>query len=245
MPIHYINITKEELLKEYKRIHHHTTIDRFTSMLNTNKLTFVNPASWNDPFEKFFYERDYILSGKKIQLPVRDRLFALCFTGTSSSEAFWKVYSPLEDGIRLTFKTEDFINIFLDKIYNVEIYIGKVNYKSTKEFFELDAIKQELISELKESSIGKSQIDLMIQKRKAFEYENELRIMIIPKEQKTSKKLSIRADIRDFTQNYSLDPRIGKNQSKLFKEFFKIQFQIKLSQATLYNEIKRGPIILD
>ncbi len=55
MPIHYINITKEELLKEYKRIHHHTTIDRFTSMLNTNKLTFVNPASWNDPFEKFFY----------------------------------------------------------------------------------------------------------------------------------------------------------------------------------------------
>lgn len=245
MPIHYINITEEELLKEYKRIHHHTTIDFFTSILNMNKLTFVSPASWNDPYEKFFYERDYILMGKKIQLPVRNRLFALCVTGTSSSEAFWKVYSPLEDGIRLTFKTEDFINVFLDKINNVEIYIGKVNYKSTKEFFKLDANKHELISELNESSIGKSQIDLMIQKRKAFEYENELRIMIIPKEKKTSKKLSIRADIRDFTENYSLDPRIGKNQSKLFKEFFKNQFQIKLSQATLYDEIKRGPIILD
>ncbi len=69
--------------------------------------------------------------------------------------------------------------------------------------------------------------------------------MIIPKEKKLTKKLSIRADIRDFTENYSLDPRIGKNQSKLFKEFFKNQFQIKLSQATLYDEIKRGPIILD
>ncbi len=48
----------------------------------------------------------------------------------------------------------------------LKFYIGKVNYKSTKEFFKLDANKHELISELNESSIGKSQIDLMIQNEK-------------------------------------------------------------------------------
>lgn len=245
MSIHFVNITKDQLLNEYKRVYHHTTIDRFSGMLNLKKLIFVNPASWNDPFEKFFYEREFSLMGKKIQLPIRNNLYSLCVTGTGSSEAFWKVYSPMENGIRLTFDMNKFIKEFLGKIKNAEIHIGKVNYKSTKEFHKLMENTQNLITELNDSKIGPTQINLMIQKRKAFEYEDELRIMIIPNRRNKSLNYKINADIKNFTIDYLLDPRVGKNHAKLLKHYFKAQFQIKLSQATLYNEIKRGPINLD
>lgn len=40
------------------------------------------------------------------------RFFAVCLSGTTDSEAYWKVYAPREDGIRLTFDTRKLVTHF-------------------------------------------------------------------------------------------------------------------------------------
>ena len=137
MAIYFLNTTRESFLSEYKRVHRFTTVDRFIEGLTTKQMAFSSPSNWSDPFEKFYLERDFIIHGERFQLPVRDKIFAVCLSGTTDSEAYWKVYAPKEDGIRLTFDTEKLVTHFLEKISDADVYIGKVNYQPTREFYKI------------------------------------------------------------------------------------------------------------
>ncbi len=245
MAIHFVNITREIFIKDYKRVYRFTTLDRFIESLKTSTFTFINPLKWSDPFEKFFLERDFIVHNKKVKLPAKDKVFAVCVSGTLSSEAYWKVYAPKEDGVRLTFNTEKLLTNLLDNINDADIYIGKVNYQITPEFYKISFDKKKLIKEIDSNNIGEQQMRLLLKKRKSFLYENEVRIIIVPHirpDEKTAYKLP--ADIKEFTTDYTLDPRLGKNHVKVLKEYFLQQFNFKISHSRLYSELKRDPINL-
>ena len=245
MAIHYVNIEKEEFLKDYKRVFHFTTIDRFIEIVKTSKIAFVNPSAWPDPFEKFFVEREFLIENEKFNLPINGKLFAFCVSGTLNSEAYWKVYAPKEDGIRLTFNTSKLITNFLENIKDAEVYIGKVSYHITKEFHDPTFNKKSLISEIKNKKIGEEQIKLMLKKRKSFFYEDEIRIMIIPhKKNEKSSIIHRTTKIDIYTDNYTLDPRLGKYKATALKEYFKTFFGFKVSKSRLYSDLKRKPINL-
>lgn len=245
MAIHYVNLTKDTFLQDFKRVYRFTTLDRFIETLKTRKFAFVNPSRWADPFEKFYLERDFLIDNEKFKLPIKDKVFAVCISGTISSEAYWKVYAPKEDGIRLTFNTEIFLTNFLEKIVDADIYIGKVNYQITKEFHKISFDKKGLINEIKNSLIGEQQIKLLLKKRKSFLYENEVRVMIIPhKKDKESTIFHADTDIVNYTTDYTLDPRLGRNHVKVLRDYFQKEFGFKVSHSRLYSDLKRGPINL-
>lgn len=245
MAIHFINLTREIFLKEYKRVYRFTTLDRFIEVLRTKKFAFVNPTKWADPFEKFFIERDFLINNEKFKLPIRDKVFAVCVSGTISSEAYWKVYAPKEDGIRLTFDTEKLLTKFLDMIPDADIYIGKVSYQITREFYKISFDKKGLIEEIKNNIIGDQQIKLLLKKRKSFLYEDEVRIMIIPhKKNIDSSVFHIPTEIINYTDDYTLDPRLGRNHVKVLREYFQKDFGFKVSHSRLYSDLSREPINL-
>jgi len=245
MAIHFVNLSREAFLKEYKRVYRFTTLDRFIEVLKTKKFAFVNPIKWADPFEKFFLERDFLINNLKFKLPIKDKVFAVCVSGTISSEAYWKVYAPKEDGIRLTFDTEKLLTNFLDKISDADVYIGKVSYQITREFHKISFDKKGLIDEIRTSKIGDQQIKLLLKKRKSFLYENEVRIMIIPhKKNKETTVFHSDTDITTYTNDYTLDPRLGRNHVKVLREYFQEKFDFKVSHSRLYSELNRDPINL-
>jgi len=245
MAVHFLNLNRADFLKEYARIYRFSTIERTIDILKNKNITFINPTKWVDPFEKFFLERNYLIGNCNFSLPLKDNAFALCVSATSNSEAYWNIYAPKEDGIRLTFNTEMFLEYFLDKIRNADIYIGKVDYQITNDFHNLTIDKNKLINEIKNLSIGEQQINLLLKKRTAFYYENEIRIIIIPKYNvKDNDFLNLRTDIMKYTENFTLDPRIGSNHVKILKEYFKNNFGIKVSHSKLYSDLKRKPIRL-
>ena len=47
-----------------------------------------------------------------IPLSIKNNLFASCFSKTSNSEAYWSVYTPNSDGVRIEFSTETFMDNF-------------------------------------------------------------------------------------------------------------------------------------
>lgn len=246
MAIHFINLTRETFLKDYKRVYRFTTLDRFIEVLKTRKFAFVNPTKWTDPFEKFFIERDFLVNTKKFKLPIKDRVFAVCVSGTDSSEAYWKVYAPKKDGIRLTFDTEKLLTNFLDRIPDADVYIGKVSYQITREFHKISFDKKGLIDEINNSKIGQHQIKLLLKKRKPFMYEDEVRIMVIPhiKNEETS-VFHAQTEITSYTKNYTLDPRLSQNYVNVLRGYFQRDFGFKVSHSNLYLDLIREPINLN
>jgi len=245
MAVQFINITRDKFLKDYKRVYRFTNLERFIETLRSKKFAFVNPSKWADPFEKFFLERDFQIDNKKVNLPAKDNIFSVCVSGTLSSEAYWKVYAPKEDGIRLTFGTEKLLTTFLDNISDCDVYIGKVKYQITKEFYKIRFDIKKLIKEIEDKKIGDQQIRLLLKKRQSFLYENEIRIIVVPHgKQKDHTTFKINTDINEFTSDYTIDPRLGKNHVNVLKEYFSQHYGFKISHSSLYADIPRETIIL-
>lgn len=245
MAVIFTNITRQSFLKDSKFIYRYTNLERFIESLNSNSFAFINPTKWADPFEKFYLDRDFKIKDNIFKLPAKDRLFSVCISGTLSSEAFWKVYAPKEDGIRLSIDTEKFLTLFLDQIKDCDVYVGKVQYQTTKEFFKIAFDKKKLIKEIQENKIGDQQIRLLLKKRNSFLYENEYRIIVVPhKKQKETTVYKVETLISQFITSYTIDPRMGKNQVKVLKEYFSEKRGLKISHSTLYSEKRREPIVL-
>ena len=52
------------------------------------------------------------------------------------------------------------------------------------------------------------------------------------------------AEITNFTEDYSLDPRLGLNHVKVLKDYFIREFGFKVSHSRLYSDLTRKPINL-
>lgn len=189
--------------KQNKRfLYKYIDIDSAIKSLKDGTIRFVQPSEWPDKYENRFYNADYRIKCKKnsdrdIMTP---RLYASCFSTTSTSEAAWKVYSygKIGPGSRCAqFK----INIArlrreLDKYakkVEARIYEGLVSYHSdyfitTLHFSTLKGEKNSSYHDYFDDFCLNNYLTLLLLKREAFSYEQELRYFLIPKDQKTVSK---------------------------------------------------------
>lgn len=244
MAVTFINLTEKSFFKDYDRLYKFTNINRFLESLKTDEFGFVNPLLWPDPFEKFYLDSLFLFKGKKCELPAKNKVYALCVTRTLNSEAHWKVYAPKEDGIRININSKKLINI-LSKLPDVEVYIGKVEYILTSEFDEDLSDNKNLIQEINNREIGIEQIKLLYKKRKSFEYENEIRIIIVPRTNNTQNKVyKLEKGVVNFATGYTLDPRLGEYHAQMLKDYLKRYYSLSISQSTLYSKVNNDPILL-
>lgn len=244
MAVDIVKLSRKQFLKDHPRLYRFTTIERVLEQLTSNEIKFANPNKWTDPFEKFFLEREYVVGEQKVHLPIRNNAFCLCLSGTVSSEAYWQVYAPKEDGIRLTINTEKFLNL-LDNLNQCDVYVGEVVYQITKEFHKIRFNKAALIDEIDKKIVGPQQINLLLKKRQSFLYEDEVRIIIVPNRVKETTYFDAQIEIKSIASEFLLDPRMKKNQVKMIKDYFLDRFSIKVWQSTLYKDIPRGSISLN
>lgn len=238
--INFINITKKKFLST--RLYRFSTIYKIKESLIDRMMYISKPEKWNDPYERYFLNAKYIINGGKGYLPIKGRVFSLCFTERYNSEAFWKTYAPKEDGIRLIINTRNLMNK-LEKIRNTDIYIGKVEYLNTnslsnvykKDEQRLYVDPRRLKIEIEKAIIGKEQLKLLLFKRKAFLFEEEIRIFFIPRTKSSYFSLNINMD--DIVKKFYLDPRLTIKECILLREEFIMHYKInktKIGRSYLY-----------
>lgn len=238
--IRFVNITEKAFLSEYKKLYRFISLERLLETLNDNQLTFINPAKWDDPYEKAFLNAKYYLKGKPMTLPITDKLYCLCWTGTSSSEAYWKGYSAFNDSVRISVLTENLLDA-LSSIKDFNVWIGKVKYVKTNEILEAKSKKNKtMILSLFTPRIAEQHIKLVLLKRLAFQYEDEIRIILTPKigysnPDKNFFKLGI--EPVDLFDGYMLHPKFGKHTTTMLKSYFKDHFKVTLKKSNLYNTV--------
>lgn len=171
------------------------SVDTFIVSLVNRKWRFVEPKKWKDKYEGRFYNADYtrVLNGSRN--PVR-KVFATCITQSPASEAAWKVYSH---GQGLSSKC---LQIKIDMkelrkqlcanfaiagsgtsaaLTRGLIYEGKVYYELTD--YQIDNLNKPT-SEFYETFFKDFTLEkflkLLLLKRKAYSYEDEIRVFLVP-----------------------------------------------------------------
>ena len=178
---------------EQPRLYRYEYYSRFKKMFLKKNIIFPSPLSWPDLFEQRFLSNSflkYCFGYKKDFKNLRNDIFALCYTGdgTENADAQWNTRNPKRKDFCIKYsinlwKMLDYLNLLSDNIFNgkIEFYISSISYEYSQE---------ELIQNQHIRAIGKPSGDnrvpylirTMSYKRKAFKYENEIRIWAVLKE---------------------------------------------------------------
>ena len=251
MSVEFINIDRETFLS--LTLYKYLTLERALEFLETSKIWFASPTTWEDPFEKRFVETMYQTNGIKVPFPWKDRVYCLCLSENANCEAYWNTYSKDDIGICFALDTEkllDLLDGFAEK-NDVSIYIGPVVYQNTT------TIKGRLS---KNPFIGPS-IDLddpvtdakmLLLKRNAFEYEEEVRIILVKDTPSPAKGVMVDYSVEntDLIKLVKIDPRVGNYVTKMLKTLFAEKYEFepmskRVNKSGIYADQSPSYIKLD
>ena len=137
------------------------------------------------------------------------------------------------------------LNVLSNHIDDYDIYIGKVNYLRSQDI-KKSLSEIETIKDIKPFNINnrKLQIQLLLLKRIAFKYEDEIRILAV-KKYKTKEngiKLSYSIEPNKLIDTITIDPNVGLNTEHTLKKLFTHEYNFeKVYKSQLYsmpNDIK-------
>jgi hypothetical protein len=223
---HVIN----KFCEDHKYIYKYLPFERFLEVLHKKQLAFVSPTKWNDPFDNFLFK----YKNEKSEITFLNKLFVGCFTLNPHSQAYWKTYAPEGYSVRLQFETRKLFGL-ISKLKDRAWY-GELNYKRENEIVEIFQNTEGLKDSLEEKDINDIFLKVFTLKRKPFEYEKEVRIIIESNRIKEGiRKVNI--ELKDFISSIYLDPRIKTNEEIAFKEYLR-HFGIKVTKSQLFQERK-------
>lgn len=219
------------------------SLERALNLLNSKSIWFANPSTWPDPYEKRFIIATY---GSKKKFAWKDRVFCSCFTDNATSEASWNAYSSKQDCIQFTFYRQaliDLLNAYQAANKNNQVYFDPVEYMQTK-YIEKPLSKIPFDPPIS-PGIGIRSMEfkerLLLLKRKAFEYENEFRAIIV--KPKTTKELGIQVpipDIHTLIHEITIGPKVEKDTFEMIKGVLEHTYGFSsavIKQSFLYKKL--------
>lgn len=214
-------------------LYKYMNVERAISFLSTGKYYLVEPTAWPDPYEKRFYTADYTKVAAQYN---PQQIYCTCFTDKISNEAAWKMYRGKDDGIanrsiRFEMNRTALLQYLDHCIDNKgKIYIGDANYRYTsKQIDDLHKRQSKLYSEYFHEFSESKFLELLLIKRKAFEYESEVRLFYVPIRQNeiyfNDKLYAIHSCLIEFTETYlrkiiksiSIDPSCSQIECEMIK----------------------------
>ena len=169
-------------LKTSDQIHRYCSIRELYNMVR-GKLTLTCPFAWTDKFENPLFRAILInRNGKHVPLQEAGRkLYCQSWTLEEESDAMWKLFGSLGNGVRVTARTS---NLFFHAFngYNIEkneavfTKIGKVLYLDETELRKKFEPKDEYYRRFMKSS-GEGYYESLLFKRKPYSYEKEVRLI--------------------------------------------------------------------
>lgn len=189
--------------------------DRLKDDIDNNKLTFISPALWTDPFERLLFPL-----GKDIC-----DIACICFTydWIESEEAAWNRADNLGQTVRVEYDFDRLCEV-LGRHPEFRFYFSVIDYSLPRA--KIISLKHEAPSKVDEY------LNLMSLKRKAFLYENEIRLFLVkhPSVEPINNILEI--DVNDYAgmiKSICLPP-----VSALTKESIPLK-NIDIKQSHLYS----------
>lgn len=234
---------------------------RLHEMLSRKEMVFVNPSLWNDPYEVKYLNTDYSALGY-----LQPKIFCFCVRNDNENEeASWKIYQTNEPDnplIRISINAQPFLKSLKESAQKLgyTIYMAKVSYRfKQKEINELYKRDNKYFNEYFDNFNEEKYIRLLSVKRKAFKYEQEIRLFLVPQQKAivpNENLLRIGIDISSFIR-FTYEPfrrKYKEESDEEYKRFIDMydrqkesirkqlrcfNSKFKLYRSTLYDDIEK------
>lgn len=177
----YDNLDTRDITITFKKgihpflIHRYIKFSLFRDSINGKYISFVSPYKWYDPYETLFYDPNVKIGNDNYKVSC----MCCCYDDVESEESAWG-RSNLEQTtnnkiIKVSYNMDalcDIMENFANNNNQIDFYISIVDYSQSK---------TQLIPSNKHATYSciDEYINIMSLKRKAFAYENELRIFAV------------------------------------------------------------------
>ena len=232
------NSSGNSLKPLFKHMHLAYALD----LLQNNRLWFANPVEWEDPFESRFLIANLQDSktSKVDVFPWSNKVFCACFTNCAASEAHWKRSG--EDSIMLHFNRQILLDNLRKLPDNMQVYIGRVEYKETRDITKADLTKIPFNKPVpNKGNINDYCARLLLLKRNAFRYEEEIRVMIVINVNNGKKKgeYFLQWDAMEkMISTITLFPFKNEDSNLKLAQFLSSNFAVKVVKSRLYRKHK-------
>jgi hypothetical protein len=219
---------------------------RLEELFQEQKLTLVKPKLWDDPFENFILNATGKLrDGREFGFGSRNSYFGQCWSLTKESDAMWRIYSPLKDGVKVkTTMRKLFDPLFavggdFEKLngsrYNLSSFIGKVKYSSTNTLVKMLKDESRMTGKLYDQS-GWGQASTFFYKRWAFRHENEIRLIYNSPEHNVYDVFKFDIRPSNLIEQIVFDPRMSEVDFQGYRnQVISWGFNNKIIQSGLYK----------
>lgn len=216
--------------------------ESFMTMLQTKQLTLRHPTDWDDPWENFLLRSAaYLKDGTPCSLKsIADTYYAQRWSFNAESEALWRRYA---DKTRRAVKIRSTAGKLMAEIYPVnselaplQFFFRRVRYVSTE---ELEKFKQSM-KDCITSNWSELFLESLCLKRKAFSYEDEVRLIYQETESSSPPKptpevKTIPADPTRFIEEVVVDPWCSEKE----------RMNLEKAISGLYSGSLQRPQLLD
>lgn len=215
-------------------------------------LWFAKPSTWTDPFEKRFYSAKIFRMGKTpINNPIKDRFLCCCMTSIGQSEAHWNTYSREQIGIQFQFYREKLYSFLCALPTKYQIFIGYAQYQK-KDEIKAPITQNSFLSQSFNHKKNEDLAKLLLLKRRAFKYEEEIRFIIANGKREEYKQAGIainspQKNFLDTIYAIKISPNCPKETAALLKEHLKQITKNKIKkifQNHLYDDTERNRTII-
>ncbi len=235
------DIKVDQFSKDRLTVYRYMRYARAKDIIESKEISFTDPRTWEDPFEKRFACGDY----KSLGFSPKE-LACMCVTTEhgENEAAFWRMFDPdgKHDLVQLTLDFSILLKALNDfaKKNNATIYVKPCDYTYTSEKLKSSG-KGTFLKEGKKFD-EEDFIELMSLKRRAFASEKELRFFIygenlpfvgnflsIPYKGRLVKEMKV-CPKPDFTAFVSSEDLIKIALKEHFKE-------LNITQSRLYDSV--------
>lgn len=244
MAVKYLDENSREFCQSDEFLFRVITLDRFIE-LQEDKIVFISPSKWSDPYEKAFMEANYHFEDEVYRHPLGKNedghhVYAQCWSGNKQNEAMWKVFAPNGDGVLLKIRVQGLIEILedLSSRGSFDFYVGNVDYINEETMYSMKG-EFDLWNDIRDRIINNRTLNLLFKKREAFRFENEFRIFAVKRagvNQGPILKLKFE-DVLNKLEYVKFDPRMGEKLFSFTKRVLRLSYpNLNIHKSRLYRK---------
>lgn len=219
---------------------------RLVEAFTRKELVFLSPNKWMDPYERAFTE---LVESKNLCDGYKAYCLCTTYAMAYNAEAMWKAYAhdrcPYkcnddEKILRLDLNFKKLIEILCNitsESNNLLIYITLVDYSLDQAKIQKLYKEKKICTKFAEAEY----VQLLSYKRKAFGYENELRVIVLKKQQdkKTNENdddlLKIGIDLSTIIDKITMEPIVPKYKNNRWEYDLKANDSLRKKVCNIIN----------
>lgn len=193
------------------KLYRFMAFDKLLDHIVNEKFSFIKYKLFDDPWEGFYHKGFHkIDEHDSYSVMGENQPFIMCFTKRRVSEAMWRIYSRDSAGVQIVTTVGRIKNLIAGCCSEFDCYLREVVYDDDIENDDF------FVKKFPKASIEKKTIECLFHKRKAFDHEEEVRLILYSKKARPDiDTYPLYSDPNNVIEKIILDPRVDKRTADL------------------------------